>query len=179
MLQFKRTIPLVIAAVLATAGLLALAGCEPDSKSEGPTSLQSADHTEGRTIYSGEGYPVAWVKEPPQTVQELVNRSDAAVVGAISSISESQNELPYGKTESDYTPEELPHLYIEVTYYDIQLEEVLLDDGTVQDFPKLRLSGSHNSDRPQQDERFVFILARNPDSKSYGRSCRLDGPEYI
>ena len=158
----------MIAAVLAATGLLVCAGCGPDSEAEESAAPQSASYVEGRTLYSGEGYPISWIKEPPQTVQELVNRSDAAVVGTVSSVSGPVEELPYDKTESDFTPEERPQYIIGVAYYDIELEEVLLDDGIVQDFPRLRLSGAHNSDRPQQGERFVFTLARNPDNRSYG-----------
>ena len=57
---------------------------------------------------------------------------------------------------------------LRVTYYDIAVEEVLLDDGFVSGNPRLRLDRDHSPIRPQVGERFVFSLARNPGNSSYG-----------
>ena len=56
----------------------------------------------------------------------------------------------------------------EVVYYDINLEDVFLDDGNLVANPRLRLFGRHSNLRPQVGERFLFALGANPDGKSYG-----------
>ena len=109
--------------------------------------------------------------QPPANLQELVNRNHAVVVGTISVISEPVNELPYFTTEEDFAnepQEEWP--YIEVVYYDLAIEEVLLDDGNIRDNARLRLMNSFWPATPQLGERYLFALGMNPDSKSYGIS---------
>ena len=58
---------------------------------------------------------------------------------------------------------------VEVRYYDISIEEVLLDDGYV----KHRLAPAWPTE-PQLNERYVFALGRNPDNLSYGISATWD-----
>lgn len=105
---------------------------------------------------------------PPQSVQDLVNRSHAVVIGSISAISEVRGELPYGTTEEDFQVEMYqgfqPHM--DVAYYDIAIEEVLLDDGNIRAHPRLRLEP--DPVLPRRGQRYLFTLGRNPDSKSYG-----------
>ena len=105
---------------------------------------------------------------PPQSVQDLVNRSHAVVIGSISAISEVKGELPYGTTEEDFQGEMYqgfqPHM--DVAYYDIAIEEVLLDDGNIRAHPRLRLEP--DPVLPRRGQRYLFTLGRNPDSKSYG-----------
>ena len=152
-------------------GLCILAGCQAaGSSGQGEISPSAAPRDVNRTLDSGEGYPIAMVKRAPRDVQELVNRNHAVVIGTISAISDLELELPYGKTEEDFQDPKYQG-YVprsEVTYYDIAIEEALLDDGNVRAYPRLRLSGAHNSGRPQVGERFLFCLGRNPDSLSYG-----------
>ena len=121
-----------------------------------------------RTLAGGDGVSVATIFREPQDVQELVNRSHAIVIGAVSAISGTAQELPYGTSEDDFDPMELSFRYSGVTYYDIAVEAVLLDDGNVRAYPRLRLDGAHNPMYPQIGERFLFALGRNPDSLSYG-----------
>ena len=152
-------------------GLCVLAGCQAvggggEGEISPPAVLWDAD----RTLDSGEGYPISMVKRAPRDVQELVNRNHAVVIGTISAISDLEPELPYGKTEEDFQDPKYQG-YVprtEVTYYDIAIEEALLDDGNVRAHSRLRLSGAHNPGRPQVGERFLFCLGRNPDSLSYG-----------
>ena len=105
---------------------------------------------------------------PPQSVQDLVNRSHAVVIGSISAISEVRGELPYGTTAEDFQGEMYqgfqPHM--DVAYYEIAIEEVLLDDGNIRSHPRLRLEP--DPVLPQMGQRYLFTLGRNPDSKSYG-----------
>ena len=157
------TTPLLFAA-LALAVLALAAGCRPDPKPQ-PVS-QSVGM--GKTLKSGMGYSIANIKEPPADVQDLVDRSHAVVIGTIASVSGPEDELPYNKTPEDYPAEDMDAMRLRVTYYDITVEEVLLDDGFVSDNARLRLDGDHSLIRPQAGERFVFSLSRNPDNRSYG-----------
>ena len=127
-----------------------------------------------RTLVGGDGVSVATIFREPQDVQELVNRSHAIVIGAVSAISGTVQELPYGTTEDDFDPAELSFRYSGVTYYDIAVEAVLLDDGNVRAYPRLRLDGAHNPMYPQIGERFLFAVGRNPDSLSYGIAADWD-----
>ena len=127
-----------------------------------------------RTLAGGGGVSVATIFREPQDVQELVNRSHAIVIGSVSAISGTAQELPYGTSEDDFDPAELSFMYSGVTYYDIAVEAVLLDDGNVRAYPRLRLDGAHNPMYPQIGERFLFALGRNPDSLSYGIAADWD-----
>ena len=168
------TITKPLAAFLATAVLLALsilAGCQASGDNgQGETNPSAAPWDADRTLDIEEGYLISMIKRPPQSVQELINRNHAVVIGTIAAVSDLKLELPYGKTEEDFQDPKyqgyMPRS--EVTYYDIAIEEALLDDGNVRAHPRLRLSGAHNSGRPQVGERFLFGLGRNPDSLSYG-----------
>lgn len=55
-----------------------------------------------------------------------------------------------------------------MTYYEIELGEVNLDDGNIRQNSRLRLFGDHSTIRPQVGERFLFVLGANPDGQSYG-----------
>ena len=91
------------------------------------------------------------------------------------------NELPYDATAEDYAEEpkdEWP--YYEVRYFDIAIEEVLLDDGNIRENARLRLGNNEWEVLPQQGERYLFGLLVAPDNKSYGISANwmllsLDG----
>ena len=110
---------------------------------------------------------------PPRTVQDLVNRSQAIVIGTVVDISEPVVERPYDLDPADYA--ELPESEwpsIEVAYWSIDIEEVLLHDGHIEANPKLRLEPNppHRPDNPlpEMNARYLFTLGRNPDSLSYG-----------
>lgn len=107
---------------------------------------------------------------PPQSVQDLVNRSEAIVIGRVTAISEPVNELPYFTTEEDYAdwPERMVP-WTEVVYFDVAIEEVLLDDGNISDHPRIQLES--NAPSPEINVRYLFTLGRNPDSLSYGISA--------
>ena len=82
-------------------------------------------------------------------------------------------ERPYDFDPADYA--ELPESEwpsIEVAYWSIDIEEVLLHDGHIEANPKLRLEPNppHRPDNPlpEMNARYLFTLGRNPDSLSYG-----------
>ncbi len=164
---------------LATAVLLVfgvLAGCQASGATGQGESDPPPAQEANRTLYIGEGVSVASLFREPRNVQDLVNRSHAIVIGTISAISDLTRELPYGTTSEDFQGEMYQgyEFSTEVTYYDIAIEEVLLDDGNVRAYPRLRLDGAHNPAYPQIGERFLFALGRNPDSLSYGIAANWD-----
>ena len=125
----------------------------------------------GRTLSSGRGSPLSDYLLPPQSVQDLVNRYEVAFTGTITAVGDTVAEKPYDwdpELEAHFESRGLPPLRHRVTYYEIQLDEVFLDDGNLVANPRLRLSGDHNPQRPQVGERFLFVLGANPDGKSYG-----------
>lgn len=114
------------------------------------------------------GTSVSSIYLPPDSVQDLVNRVDAIVVGKISKVSDTVQEGPYNLDPEPVGDRPAPS--IQVTYYEIALEDVLLDDNNVSSNSLLRLSGMHRASKPQVGERYMFALGVNPDNKSYGVS---------
>lgn len=170
----NRSVTAFLAATVFLA-LSVLAGCTV-SGTTGQSELKPPAQATNRTLYIGEGISVATIFREPQNVQDLVNRSHAVVIGTISTISGPKKELPYGTTEEDFQDEKYQgyNPYDSVVYYDIAIEEILLDDGNVRAHPRLRLDGPHNPAYPQIGERFLFVLGRNPDSLSYGIAADWD-----
>ena len=126
-----------------------------------------------RTVVMENSVPVSAFIHPPQDIQEFVNRVDAVIIGTIAAVSGPFDELPDGKTAADYqwaTDRGLPLPTMRQVYYDINIEEVLLDDGNIRSHPRLRLSGNHSPIRPQVEERFMFALGANYGGQSYGVS---------
>ena len=115
-------------------------------------------------------------KLPPQSVQDFVNRSHSVVIGTVSAISDPVVELPYFTTAADFEdwPEEA-RPFIEVAYWTIEIEQMLLDDGNIEANPQLRMEPNppHRTDKrlPRLGGRYLFTLGRNPDSLSYGISA--------
>ena len=136
-----------------------------------------------RTIGNGMGAPLSDYYIPPQSIQDLVNRYDVVFTGAIAAVGNPVAEKPYdwdAEEEARDKSRGIPPFRIRVTYYEIQIDEVFLDDGNLKANPRLRLSGDHSAIRPQEGERFLFVLAANPDAKSYGLNAdwnliHLDG----
>ena len=147
-------------------------------------ACQSAESDDDSHLAATENPPQSLVQDytlPPQGVQDLVNRSEAIVIGRVTAISEPLKELPYFTTEEDYA--DLPEWAVpweEVVYFDIAIEDVLLDDGNISDNPRLQMGSGSAS--PVLDGRYLFTLHRNPDLLSYGVSASwmalsLDGDE--
>lgn len=171
-----------IMAVIALMALL-LSGCR-ETSTEQPvkTSAQTThveQHTPGRrTISSGTGAPLSGYYVAPTSMQDLLNRYDAAFIGTISAVGEPVKEKPYDWTQErddHFQSRGLPPFRVRVTYYDITPEEAFLDDGNLKDGEgnlhgtiRLRLFGDHNGMRPRVGERFFFVLEANPDGQSYG-----------
>ena len=144
--------------------LFSLAACQ-ESRQEKDLDYQ------GSSIRSAPSL-IEHFKEGPADIQELVNRSRAVVVGSITSVGELISEPPYNAEDfADWPEDERPT--VEVTYYDISIEEVLLDDAYVEDNARLRLAPGWPT-QPILNQRYVFALDRNPDNLSYGISATWD-----
>ena len=136
-----------------------------------------------RTIYSGTGAPFADYFLHPQSMQDLVNRYDVAFIGTIKAVGDPVKEKPYdwdSELDAHLESRGLPPFRVRVTYYDLSLDEVFLDDGNLRQNVLLRLFGDHNSIKPQIGEKFFFVLGANPDGRSYGLNAdwnliHLDG----
>ena len=142
--------------------LTTLIGCRSASTDEhlGADAAESDEKVVDATA-------IEWFKMPPQDVQDLVNRSEAVVIGTVSKVSGTVKELPYFTNREDFKDwpvEDRP--YIEVVYYDLIIEEVILDDGNIRDNPRIRLEADGFT--LNLNGRYLFTLGENPDSLSYG-----------
>lgn len=155
-----------------------LAACQSDSGQATSTGDAGAATSESietvrqveRSLSTGtSGLSVSSIYLPPDSVQDLVNRVDAIAVGTISKISDTIQEGPYNLNPEPAGDRPAPS--IQVTYYEIALEDVLLDDNNVSSHSLLRLDGIHTASKPQVGERYMFALGVNPDNKSYGVSA--------
>ena len=167
----KSTAAFLVAAALLT--ITILAGCQAPGGTGQAGLNPTMDNGEPEIVrvVTTEGVPVSSIFLPAQNIQDLVNRSHAVVIGTISAISEPKREIGYNITQEEFDkmtaglPEEL-RPYVESIYYDIAIEEVLLDDGNVRAHPKLRLEPSPTD--PRLNHRYLMALVQNPDSLSYG-----------
>jgi hypothetical protein len=117
---------------------------------------------------------VAFELPGPQSVQDLVNRGDAIVIASIASVGETRYEGAFATTTGAFavvTPEVgQPTLGFPVTYYGLDIEEILVDDGLIRQTPVIRVLGAPGSDsQPLEGHRYLYVLGRNPDGTSYGR----------
>ena len=116
-----------------------------------------------------------WIPSPT-TVQDLVNISEAIVVGEIVRLDKQTTEGPVGDSGNadsrDNVPAPRQYPY---SYFDIRIVDTLLDDGFVSDSPVLKLKGhagdGADSNRrillPQAGESFVLFLSRHRYDGSY------------
>ena len=130
------------------------------------------DHSHGGNSINSAPSLVEHIRREPADIQELVDRSNAVVVGSISSVGELVSEQPYNAEDfEDWPEDERPTR--DMRYYGITIEEVLLDDGYVEDNARLRLAPIWPQ-QPILNERYIFVLSRNPDNLSYGISATWD-----
>ncbi|GEM_PF-2754693 len=104
----------------------------------------------------------------PKTIQELVDRSDVIVIGRVAGLAKTADEGPYNEP-APMAKSEFPAPLLPVTYYDLQIESVLLDDGNILSAPSLRLAGTpETASPPGFGRKTIFFLRRNSDRLSYG-----------
>jgi hypothetical protein len=123
------------------------------------------------------GNSSAFFLQEPSSIQELVNTADAIVVGRISGIADVQKEGQFRMTTVEEArlgePQQRTRSH---TYYGIEVEGVLLDDGYVSGQPQLRLGGEPDKtfDRwgrirmPHAGDRYILVLHRERDNRTYG-----------
>lgn len=107
----------------------------------------------------------------PSDLDELVNRVDAVVIGKVSMPERSAYEGGFDSSTEQFTECDSRECGLPVTYYAVQINEVLLDDGFVLDNPLLRISGFVEDSaevHPKADQEYVMFLWRNPENSSYG-----------
>ncbi len=117
-----------------------------------------------------------WIPSPT-TVQDLVDISEAIVVGEIVGLQKQTIEGPFGYSEdTDSRDDVSPVRQYPYSYFEIRISDTMLDDGFVSDSPVLKLKGhggdGANSQRrirlPQAGEFFVLFLTRHRYDGSYG-----------
>ena len=120
----------------------------------------------------------------PETVQELVNRSDLVLIGTVRSVSDTQSVVVGSSSDaSALVTRGYPEPRVEETHYEISVGEVLLDDGAVSRLSgnaSIALAGRHTAASPQVGERLLFALLSRPGDDLYSlvsnwSLIRLDG----
>lgn len=117
---------------------------------------------------------------PPQSMDQLVEPAHVIVVGTIGDIVD-QGTLS-GYNSEDKTRNERPNdpvsPAIPITDFRINIERVLLDDGTIQagkplilrmlGEPTTTFDSSSAFPQARVGERYLLVLSRNPDGATYG-----------
>lgn len=111
----------------------------------------------------------------PTSVNDLLNRGDAVLIGRITGGGETRYEGAFdpssGRFAEPQTEPNAPNPGLPHTYYTVKPEEILLDDGIAarQSEVMLRLGGEPGTAlHPKEGVRFLMVLGRNPDDLSYG-----------
>lgn len=154
----KFVLPIVTLALVVSATLVFTIGDEGDRDA---VVVDPVDHSDSGAV---------WVPTP-DSIQGLVNMNaiDAVAIGFVTRLDKEVVEGPYDKKDSDP-----PVRGFRYSYYEIKIDELLLDDGIITDNPYIKLKG-HTDDGidfrritlPEPGNRFVFFLDRNPDDLSY------------
>lgn len=162
----------VFVVIVVAAGLSTLSACAPVATNRGVQVPASGPRT-----------PASLEKGvlPPGSMEELVAKADVIVIGRVGAIVSQTREGPYNANALPQDPRDVPPLpSLPFTYYKIEVEEVIMDDGTLAAGRPLilRVYGHVNREEgqdlaarwpmPRPGERRLFVLRRNPDSQSYG-----------
>ena len=120
----------------------------------------------------------------PGTVQEMVNRSDAVMIATVLSVSDTKSVVVGAPEDAAaLVARGYPEPRVQETHYELSVEEVLLDDGSLaamKDNPKIVLAGTHNLQSPQIGERMLLSVLAMPGSGRYAPAANwslipLDG----
>ena len=155
---------------LAILTIFVIAACAEGSVSNGHGVQSEALSHSVETV--GIGLPnTASIFRVPVTVQELINRSDAVVIATVSSVSETKSIVVGSPSDAAaLVAQGYPEPRRQETHYELSIEEVLLDDGSLaamKDNPKLVLSGTHKLQSPQTGDRMMFSLLARQDPGLY------------
>ena len=125
---------------------------------------------------------------PPVDIQDFVDRSHVIVIGTVSGVEGPVEDLGYSADNTylefiRYDLENSQHLpSITMTYYELELEEIVLDDGNIGSNAFVRMHGTPDSYELQVGDRLLFAMSPNPDFRSYSPDSNwgmifLDGSE--
>lgn len=167
MLQRNKLISVVLLLTGAMVGVL-VAVVVVTGSSEPLTVVSSAVDV-AQNQHTGTGMAIPG----PTSIQELVNRSDTIIIGSIGPVRRTAMEGP--NDDLSKYPQGVPLPLLSFTYYQINVEEVILDDGFIQSEPTLSLPGLPGNNghlgfpmKLSSTDRYVFMLSRNPNNKSHG-----------
>lgn len=125
---------------------------------------------------------------PPADIQDFVDRANVIVIGTVGSVEGPVEELGYSADNADleFIKYDLENSFrlpsVTMTYYAIELEEIVLDNGNISGNAFLRIHGTPDSFDLQTGDRLLFALSPNPDFRSYSPQSSwgmifLDGRE--
>ncbi len=158
---------------LAILTIFVTTACAEGSASDGPGVQSESPSQSVEPVRIGLSNSASIFKAPV-TVQELVNRSDAVVIATILSVSETRSIVVGNPADAAaLVAQGYPEPRRQETYYELSVEQVLLDDGSLakiakmKDNPRLALSGIYNLQSPQIGERIMFSLLATPNPGLY------------
>lgn len=132
--------------------------------------------------------PHFWLP-PAATMEELIAGADAILIGTVLEVLREANEGPYGPNGELQSPrtmdvvgqggQVLQHPGLDVTYFEVRIEEILLNDGRLASGGSFELRLIGHASQPQSEaesikplpdagQRTLFVMGVNPDFRSYG-----------
>ena len=150
-------VSLALAAVVATVAMLRPFGGDGDA----PSLIRGDD--------------LVTLVAAPETYQDFVD-VDLVAIGRIGYIAREGSEGPYNEADLLIDTRDVPKPRLYFTYYEIQIEKILLDDDNrIADIPiLLRINGRVGEEQanfmpmPTEGMRALFAVHQNPDRLSYG-----------
>jgi hypothetical protein len=123
----------------------------------------------------------------PKSIDDLVQVADVIVVGKVGPIVNQANFSGYGKDDAqrNQRPGDPVSPSLPVTDYQIEVQDVLLDDGLISSGEPLILRAFHqpkNEVEAYTGDHNLLFLSRNPDNATYGlyyiskSRIAIDGP---
>lgn len=170
MIKYRvRTKHMVMVFTLSSLLLFSFGGCTRPEVS--PLAEQTIPVSREPVVLLGKSLPA------PSSMAEFLSKADAIVIGTVGKSFREVMEGPYN-ADSYQDPRDVPSPELPFTYYEVQIEEIILNDGTIiVDKPlSLRVSSHPGSleaekgewEMPHPGERYLFVMRRNPDGQSYG-----------
>lgn len=117
---------------------------------------------------------------PPKSMKELVSKSDVIVIGTIKSVVDEGTMGSYNEADNarNNKPDDPVSSALPITDFEIEVERVILDDGSISSGQPLvlRIIGEADVEQrfptilrmPQVGDYRLFTLSKNPDGKTYG-----------
>jgi len=166
--------------------LLVLSGCTQSDTEQDVESFEAV--SQGPVISLGKPLPA------PRSMIEFVDKADVIVIGTVGTSFREVMEGPYNANELVQDHRDVPPPHLPFTYYEVQIQEIILNDGTIgtKEPLSLRVDGHPSTlleaeqgewEMPRSGERYLFVLRKNPDGQSYGTGgwgmLHIDGKEIL